>query len=352
MNHIQHYIRVLGWSVICFMGLLMKIHDEIKQLFDIACKSLSTVLLTGATGTGKSSLAQRIHEAGIRKHKPFVSVNLATLYEGTLESELFGHEKGAFTGADRKRIGKLELAHGGTLFLDEIGELSMKLQARLLEFLQSHTLSPVGSNRTVQLDVRVIAATHRELEKAVLKGEFRADLFHRLRVISIPLKALNEQPQELDSLVHGCLEEFSKKHQKSVKTLTEGVAERLETYDWPGNIRELRNVLEYAVLSAEGSDIKLTDLPSWLFQSIKAQAEREGGLLFPPNGQSVLGVAEIPMSLDYQDTFARFEREYIRRAFSRNGGRLNRTARQIGLNKTTLLRRLRAHGLHPSFLGS
>lgn len=321
----------------------MNTDKELDKLIEIACRSNSTVLLTGATGTGKSSLAEAIHNRSTRKGKPFVAVNLATLYEGTLESELFGHERGAFTGADRQRIGKLELAQGGTLFLDEIGELSPKLQARLLEFLQSYTLSPVGSNRRIQLDVRVIAATHRDLNQAVLRGEFRADLFHRLRVIHIPLKSLLERAGEFDRLVHAFLSEFSAKYSKPIAGLSSGVAEALETYNWPGNIRELRNVLEYAVLAAEGSHIALPNLPSWVL----LQSQESGSVAskdFP-----VLGVAEVAMTLDYQDTLARFEKEYIRRAYSRNGGRLNRTARQIGLNKTTLLRRIRAHGLNSSF---
>ena len=324
----------------------MKMCKDFKKVFKMACESHSTVLITGATGTGKSSLARQIHEEGLRKDKPFILVNLASLHEGTLESELFGHERGAFTGADRKRIGKLELAQGGTVFLDEVGDLSPKLQARLLEFLQSRTLSPVGSNRSYELDVRIIAATHRDLGQAVVKGEFRADLYHRLRVIPIVLKSLQERSHDFDEIVHMSLREFSLKHSKFIKGLSSGVAERLETYSWPGNIRELRNLLEYAVMATEGPEVTLESLPSWLFQ--ETSLEKMGLVLSAPS----LGTAEIALTFDYRDTLARFEKDYLQRALNRHGGRVSRTAHQIGLNKTTLLRRLRAYGLHPNHLSS
>lgn len=315
----------------------MKVPKDLQNLFTIASRSESTVLLTGGTGTGKTSLARAIHERSVRKDKAFVSVNLATLHEGTLESELFGHERGAFTGADQKRIGKFEFAQGGTVFLDEIGELPLRLQSRLLDFLQSKTITPVGSNREMKLDVRVIAATHKDLNLAVQKGQFREDLFHRLRVITIPLKSLKERFSEFDALVHQCLTDLYTQTGKSILRLSPSVAERLENYDWPGNIRELRNVLEYAVQSCEGDEIQLKDLPLWLIQDRKNPQESRV--------EAVLGLLELPLTLDFQSNLEKFEKEFFKRALSRNGGRLNRTARQIGVNKTTLLRRLRAYGL-------
>ena len=183
----------------------MKLSEDLLNTYKIACNSNSTVLITGDTGTGKTHLASMIHNNSTKKGKPFVVVNLATLHEGTLESELFGHEKGSFTGAEHKRIGRLEAAQGGTVFLDEIGELSPRLQSRLLEFLNSKTIVPVGSNRELQLDVRVIAATHKNLQVAVKNKEFREDLFHRLRVISLKLLPLRERYEEFDGIVHDCL---------------------------------------------------------------------------------------------------------------------------------------------------
>jgi len=317
----------------------MNIPEDLSKLFKIACQSDTTVLLTGRTGTGKTSLARQIHNHSKRRSGPFVSVNLATLHEGVLESELFGHERGAFTGAERKRNGRLELAEGGTVFLDEVGELSPRMQARLLEFLQSRTVSPVGSNREVQLNVRVIAATHKNLTQAVTKGDFREDLFHRLRVISISLKPLRERSDEFDSLIHTCLQEVCSVSGRSILRLSEAVAEKFETYEWPGNIRELRNVLEFATLSCDGSEIGLDDLPLWLQQT---SSSVQDDII---KDSAVLGVAEVPLTLNFQATLERFEKEYLQRALSRNGGRVNRTARQIGINKATLIRRIRAYAL-------
>jgi DNA-binding NtrC family response regulator len=314
----------------------MKVSESIERTVGLACGSKANVLITGATGTGKSLLARRIHDLGPRRDKPFVSVNLATLHEGLIESELFGHERGAFTGADQRRIGKLELASGGTVFLDEIGELTPRLQARMLEFLQSRTVFPVGSNRELKLDVRVIAATHRDLESGAAKGEFREDLFHRLRVLSIELPSLRERPDEFDFLMHACLEDAGRSTGKSVLRISEEVAQRLEAHDWPGNIRELRNVLEYAVLVCDGSELRVPDLPEWFLNPRR-----------PRNpGAGALGVAEIPLSFDFHASMAHFEREYLQRALKRYRGRINLTARQLSMSKTTLLRRLKALGIH------
>ncbi len=316
----------------------MKISNEDKNLIRIAHQSDANVLITGATGTGKTSLAKEIHLQSPRQNRPFVSVNLATLHEGTLESELFGHEKGAFTGADLRRVGRFEMAQGGTVFLDEVGELTPRLQARLLDFLQSKVINPVGSNREIRLDVRVIAATHKDLEKAVSQNEFRQDLFHRLRVISIHLKSLVERQDEFNEIVHYALEELVKTHQKSVHKISEEVAQKLESYPWPGNIRELRNVLEYAVLVCQGTEIVTTDLPVWFLQPSVSN----------PNSERLLGVAEVPLTLDFQDTISRFEKEYLEKALFYFRGRVNRTARGIGLNKSTLVRRLQTYGIQRS----
>jgi DNA-binding NtrC family response regulator len=308
----------------------------------IACRSDVTVLITGPTGSGKTRLAKWIHDRSKRRDRPFVTVNLASLHEGTLESALFGHERGAFTGAHQRRVGRLEAAHGGTLFLDEIGDLSPQLQARLLEFLQSRTLSPVGSNRQLTLDVRIIAATHRNLAKAVAAGTFREDLFHRLRVVSLELPGLADLPDEFDLILHSCLNEICAASGRSILRISESVASRLENYPWPGNIRELRNVLEYAVAACEGSEISDSDLPTWFNGNGKMRLT--GGASSVQDAR-MLGVAEFPMTLDYQATLARFEREYLQKALHRFRGRINQTAREVGMNKTTLIRRVRAHGL-------
>jgi len=316
----------------------MNLSGNNKVAFQIAIKSDATVIINGPTGSGKTYLAHEIHKASLRSRRPFIVVNLASVHEGTIESELFGHERGSFTGAEQKRLGRLELADGGTVFLDEIGELSLRLQARLLEFIQSKTVTPVGSNRERKLDVRIITATHKNLANAVKRGEFREDLFHRLRVVTFELKALAERCDEFDEIVHYCLSEICRAANREVLRISEEFAAILEAYHWPGNIRELRNVLEYAVLASEGPEILPKDLPSWLELP---SSDSVNSLRL----SSTLGVAEFALSMDYSSSLSQFEREFLVRAIRKCRGRINRTARETGMNKTTLLRRLKEHGL-------
>jgi two-component system nitrogen regulation response regulator NtrX len=316
----------------------MTLSGDNKDSFKIAIKSDATVLINGPTGSGKTFLAAEIHKKGTRSNRPFIVVNLASLHEGTIESELFGHERGSFTGADQKRVGRLELADGGTVFLDEIGELSLRLQARLLEFIQSKTITPVGSNKERKLNVRIITATHKNLSLAVKRGEFREDLFHRLRVITFDLKPLAERWDEFDEIVHQCLAEICSAEGREVLRISEDFAAIMEAYNWPGNIRELRNVLEYAVLSSDNGEITQANLPAWfeLPQSHSADSMELS---------ATLGVAEFALSMDYERAISEFEREFLLRAIRKCRGRINRTAREIGINKTTLMRRLKDHGL-------
>lgn len=314
-----------------------------SRMTELAKRSDATTLILGETGTGKTRLARELHESGPRRAKPFVTVNLATLHEGTLESELFGHERGAFTGADQRRIGRLELASGGTVFLDEIGELPARLQTRLLEFLQSKTVVPVGGSRETRLDVRIIAATHKDLDGMVRRREFREDLFHRLRILSITLPPLRERPAEFDRLVHQALEEACAASGRKVLRLAEETAIALERHPWPGNLRELRNALEFAALASDGPEVMLSDLPSWL-----SPGETRAHALEPSTKTSenpLFGTAEIPLSGDFNEAIAHFERLYLLRALGRNRGRINRTAKQIGMSKATLIRRVRAYGI-------
>jgi two-component system response regulator AtoC len=311
------------------------IRPQTDKLVDLACRSDVNVLITGPTGTGKSRLAEEIHRKSARRGGPFVVVNLASLHEGTLESELFGHERGAFTGADSRRTGRLEQAQGGTVFLDEIGELTPRLQARLLEFLQAKRIVPVGGSREARLDVRVIAATHRNLPLSVAAGAFREDLFHRLRVIAMELPPLIHRSDEFDTILHACLDDICARTGRRLLRLSAEVAEALENHDWPGNIRELRNVLEFAVLASDSGEVRAQDLPAWFGAK-------------PEISENVLktGAVDPGLSgLDYASAMSRFEKSYLALQVDRSRGRISQTARRIGMSKTTLLRRLKEYGL-------
>jgi DNA-binding NtrC family response regulator len=313
--------------------------SKTNKLITLAQESDAHLLLRGPTGCGKSTLARTIHEHSHRSQRPFVTVNLASLHEGTLESELFGHERGAFTGADRRKIGLLELANGGSVFLDEIAELPPRLQARLLEFLQTRKLSPMGSLTSRVIDVRVIAATHQPLEQRVREGRFREDLFHRLRVLEIVLPSLCASTDRFGEVVHDVLEEASKRLKKIVLRMDKKFAESLELYSWPGNFRELRNVLEFAVLSCADGVLTSDDFPEWFVRALEEERTHLD------RRTQDFADARIALSWDYAETFARFERLFLERALRAQSYRVVRTAQALGVHKSTLIRKLNVHGL-------
>lgn len=310
----------------------------------------ASVLILGQTGTGKSTLARLIHEQGGRANGPFVNMNLASVHDETMESTLFGHERGAFTSADRARVGRLELADRGTLFLDEIAELPLSLQARLLEFLQSKTFTPLGSNREKRVDVRVICATNRDLQADVRAGRFRADLYHRIRVLSLELSPLESLEDEAFSeVIHRTLERICEKLQKSIVRMEKEVAELFECYSWPGNFRELENVLEVAVLTSEDGVLKLTDLPSWFTDSARLEPEflldRDVVIRSELKATGILASAEVPMTQNFEKTMHKFESAVLKYFITRNGGNLAQAARETGLSKATFYRKAHEHQL-------
>ncbi len=251
----QGFDRILGTS-----EAMQKVFATIRKV----ARTDANILLQSETGTGKELLSRTIHEHSLRRDGPFVPIDCAALPETLLESELFGHEKGAFTGADRPRRGLLEQAHAGTLFLDEVGELPPPLQAKLLRTLQERELRRVGGDRTIPVDIRIIAATGRDLRAEIARNGFREDLYYRLNVITIPLPPLRDRPGDIPLLTHHFLRQFSRQYLRPAKWLTPDVLAHFVTYSWPGNIRELQNVIQHAVLLAETDAIHLSDLPESL----------------------------------------------------------------------------------------
>lgn len=324
--------------------------EGLRSVVALAKRCDASVLILGETGTGKSTLARKIHEQGGRANGPFVNMNLASIHDETLESTLFGHERGAFTSADRTRIGRLELADRGTLFLDEIGELPLSLQSRLLEFLQSKTFTPLGSNREKRIDVRVICATNRDLQADVRAGKFRADLYHRIRVISLELSSLESlEDEDFSEVIHQTLERISEKTQKRIVRIEKEVTELFECYSWPGNFRELENVLEVAVLTCEDGVLKFADLPEWFTDSATHEPnfllDRAVVIRSELKSTGMLASAEVPMTQNFEQTMQKFESAVLKYFIVRNGGNLAQAARETGLSKATFYRKAHEYQL-------
>ncbi len=287
-----------------------------------AAASASTVLVLGESGTGKEVLARQIHAWSPRASGPFVGVNCAALAETLLESELFGHEKGAFTGAVSRKPGKVELAHGGTLLLDEIGDVSPAFQAKLLRVLQERSFERVGGTRPIEVDVRVIAATNKDLKKKVAEGTFREDLFYRLAVISLVLPPLRERQRDVRALAEHFVAEVARESKRAPLKLAPEALALLEAHAWPGNIRELRNAIERAVVLCQADEVGPLDLPPDLMEK--------------PSGQAPGG---------YHERVDEFRRRAIREALEECGGNQTRAAEKLGLQRTYLARLIRQFGL-------
>jgi len=285
------------------------------------------VLIRGESGTGKELIARTIHINSLRRDKAFVEVNCAAIPEDLIESELFGHEKGAFTGAFAKKQGKFELADGGTIFLDEVGDMSLKTQAKVLRVLQEQTFERVGGTETISVDVRVIAASNKDLEEEIRKGTFREDLYYRLNVIPFQVSPLRERKEDIPLLAQHFLKEFSVEHGKREKFLTPEALELLVEYPWPGNVRELKNVMERMVIMVPGTTIHHLDL----LPSLRSRA------LLPP------GMPSADESL--KEARDRFEREYILRRLEENRWNITKTAEKLKIERSNLHRKLRAYGI-------
>ena len=296
---------------------MVRVFDMLQAVAD----TKATVLITGESGTGKSLIARAIHRASSRRNKPFVEVACGALPETLLESELFGHVEGSFTGATSDKIGKFELAHGGTIFLDEINTASPGLQVKLLRAIQEREFERVGGTETITLDVRFILATNFDLRASVEDGTFRKDLFYRVNVVPIHMPPLRERVGDIPLLAEHFLHLYAKQNRKNVATISPDAMMRLKQYAWPGNVRELENAIETAVVLCHGEAIAPEDLPS----SITSTGES--------------------CALPLKDALVAAEREIIEKALKLNNGRRQPTAAMLGIDRTTLFKKMRIHGL-------
>jgi len=305
-----------------------RIFETIEKVADTD----STILILGESGTGKELIAKAIHYNSYRREGPFVPVNCAAIPSELLESELFGHEKGAFTNAIRTRIGRFELANGGTVFLDEIGDMSPNLQSKLLRVLQERQFERIGGVKTVKVDIRIIAATHQDLKVTVQEGKFRQDLYYRLNVIPMQVPPLRERKADIPLLAHHFLNYFNKSKKRRIQGIDSEAMNHLLEYHWPGNVRELENIIERIVILTNNDTITVQDLPE------KIQT------LSPDDHQLLFEIPEEGISLDH--AINEFEKKLILQALNRTGWIKNKAAQLLNLNRTTLIEKIKRQNLH------
>ncbi|HWY87534.1 MAG TPA: sigma-54 dependent transcriptional regulator, partial [Gemmataceae bacterium] len=300
----------------------------------------AVVLIRGESGTGKELLAKAVHETSSRAGKPFVKVHCAALSPSLLESELFGHVKGAFTGAHKDKIGRFELANSGTLFLDEIGDISLEVQTKLLRVLQEKTIERVGSNDSLEVDVRILAATHQDLENLIRKGRFREDLFYRLNVFPIRMPPLREHVEDIPELAMHFVRGSALRCRKEVTQIDDDVLSAFKGYAWPGNIRQLENVIERAVVIAEGSAVTVNEISPEVFQFSPWREEREEG-----HNHLHEAMGSKPEATGWRNERDRLEREQMVRALAAAAGNKAEAARALGIARSTLVSKLKKLGL-------
>ena len=305
--------------------------QELKKRIELAAPTSGWVLITGENGTGKELVARAIHDNSQRKGKPFVEVNCAAIPEELIESTLFGHEKGAFTGATNPRKGKFDQAHEGTLFLDEIGDMSPKTQAKVLRILEEHRFERVGGNKTIQVDVRVIAATNKNLQEEIKLGNFRKDLFFRLNVLPLVVPPLRERKGDIPILTNHFLEYFSEKEGKKRKLISENAMDTLIQYTWPGNVRELKNTIERLVIMTPNDTITNDHLGEYIF---RVEEDTEKSIFSEMEG--------IPT---YKDAKESFEKEFLIRKLQQNNWNISKTAEAIEMERSNLHRKIKSYNI-------
>ena len=334
-------VRIVGNS-----PEILEIYKTIGKVAD----SNATVLIRGESGTGKELVARAIYQNSSRSDKPFLAVNCAAIPESLLESELFGHEKGAFTGAISKRIGKFEQCNNGTIFLDEIGDMPLSTQTKILRVLQEHTFEPVGSEKTVKVDVRVIASTNKDLWKAIEKGQFREDLYYRLKVVTIYMPPLRHRQEDIPLLVDYFIHKFNKEFNKNIKKVSPEAMKQLMEYKWPGNVRELENAIQSAVIMSK-KDVLLPDN----FSLFTAGGQAPGQETHKPiyNYEEVFQDMLRPVFKDsladdanlYKSVLGRFEKSLIEMVLNKVGKSQTKAAKVLGISRNTLRAKMKEHGI-------
>jgi two-component system response regulator AtoC len=322
----RHIEKRFGMESIIGESAPMK---EVFELVQQVAPFRTTVLILGESGTGKELIAKAIHQLSPRSQQPMVAVHCAGLPPTLLESELFGHEKGAFTGAHERRIGRFEQAQGGTLFLDEIGEIDLTIQVKLLRFLGEKTFERVGSSKTLTADVRLITATNKNLEEMVRTGAFREDLYYRLKVVVVRMPALRDRPEDIPLLAQSFLKEFAQENKKAVNDFTVEALQALMNYPWPGNVRELRTAIEHGVVLSKGEKITLRDLPASVRTGRKAETDTATEPLLDQN------------NLRFEEA----EKQLIARALKETNGNRTLAAQKVGISRRTLHRKLHTYHL-------
>ena len=306
--------KINGLQIVFASEAMARIMEMVQRV----ARTDSTVLITGESGTGKGLIAQKIHDLSSRRPEPFVTVDCGTLVETLFESELFGHVKGSFTGANANKIGKFELAHGGTLFFDEISNISLEVQAKLLRAVQERKISRVGSHRVITVDVRIIAATNRDLAQAIRSSTFREDLFYRLNVVSIHIPPLRQRKSDIEPLIDHFLMKYNRQLKKAVQGFTPEAMDLILDYNWPGNVRELENTVERLVVFSVGPYLELSDLA---FSGVE---------FCPPSGDEAISLKDM-------------ERDHILRILQQCEGRRTHTARLLGIDRKTLREKMKRY---------
>ncbi|HET6268241.1 MAG TPA: sigma-54 dependent transcriptional regulator [Acidobacteriota bacterium] len=306
---------------------------KVFDMIDKVSQSDITVLIQGESGTGKELVAWEIHRRSSRHSKPFITMNCAALPENLIESELFGHEKGAFTGAVRQRKGKFEMAHEGSIFLDEIGDMSLNTQSKVLRVLQEKKFERLGGNQTLEVDARIISATHKNLLEEMEKGGFRKDLYYRLKVIDIVIPPLRERKEDIPILVEHYLSEFSRRHGKKIEGIEPGAMKQMVEFHWPGNVRQLVNILERSVVLAAGPVLKKEDLPD----DMNLRSKFDEGFLED--------MMHLPFKQAKEKITERFMREYLARKLRENDGNISHTAAELGIHRQSLQTMMRRLGI-------